>query len=335
MKSRYTELEVYYKGRNISQYINTDLTAFSFTDSQNVADDINIELQDKERKWLKEWAPRTGDTIKAQIKAFNWNKENETLIHNCGTFTIDEPEYTISPKKLNLKAISIPACSSFKDTPKTKIWKKATISKIGQTIADNSGLILVYDSSYNPIITDKEQTETSDFQFIQQLTQEYGLILKVYNNKIVIFSEEEYEKKPIKLTITEDMLIAGTLKTTLSDSGYDGAVLKHKKGSGELIHAEYYPKGKIKKDLKILSLNDSADNYAEALRIAKAKLREKNREQYTMSFSIPGISGLYMGDCYNFENAGDFTGKYIITNIQGSISPFVMNIDAHKVLQGY
>lgn len=335
MEARRVELEVFYKGHNISQYINSDLISCSFADTQNIADDINIVLQDKERKWLKEWAPVTGDTITAKIKIFNWNKENETILHNIGTFTIDEPEYSISPKKLSLKAISIPANTSFKDTPNTKIWKKATISKIGQTIANNSGLQLVFDSAFNPIITDKEQTEKSDFQFLQELVQEYGLILKIYNNKIVIFSEEEYEKKASKLTITEDMLISGTLKTTLNDSGYDGAVLKHKKNDGSLIRAEFYPYGKIKKHNKILNLNDAVDNYTEALRIVKAKLREKNRLQYTMSFVISAIPGLYMGDCYEFKNAGNFSGKYIITDIQGSLSPFLMSIEGHKVLQGY
>lgn len=335
MEARRTELEVFYKGRNISRYINADLTSFSFSDTQNAADDITIELQDTERKWLNDWTPTLGDTVSASIKAVNWNKENEVLIHNCGTFTIDEPEYSIIPKRFNLKAISIPANSGFKDTPKTKIWKKATIKKIAQTIAQNSGLALVYDTLYNPQITDKEQSETSDFDFLQQIVHEYGLILKVYNNKIVIFSEEEYEKKPSKLALTENMLIMGSLKYALTDSGYDGAVLKHKKNKGELIHAEFYPHGKTKKNPKILNLNDSADNYAEALRIVKAKLREKNREQFKFSFAIPAIPGLYMGDCFDLSDAGIFTGKYIITSIQGTIAPFQMSIESHKVLKGY
>lgn len=333
-KARRAYLEVYYQGKNISKHINNDLVEFSYTDNaQSVADDISIKLHDKDGKWLKDWVCETGDQVKASIKTENWSKEGDSQIKNCGIFVVDEPEYGISPGTFSLNAISIPANKNFKDVPRTKTWKKATISKIAQTVADNSGLSLHYDSKTNPQIELKEQSETSDMQFLQDLCSENGLILKIYSNKLVIFSEAEYEQKESVLTITKKMLKSASLKRSITDSGYDGARLRYKKSNGELITASFFPSGK---KTKVLELNDNVENKAEALKLCKAKLREKNKSSFTVNLKLAGVASLDASDCVTLkEDFGIFNGKYFVEKIAQNISPTEYEIEAHKVLNGY
>ena len=334
MKSRRIYLEVYYQGKNISKQINDDLINFSCNDNaQGAADDISISLQDKDSKWLSDWICEPSDQVKATIKAENWNKEGEVLTKDCGIFTVDEPEYSISPGTFSLNAISIPANKNFKDVPRTKTWKKATISKIAQTIADNSGLNLYYDATVNPQVETKEQSEVSDMQFLQDVCSENGLILKIYSNKLVIFSESEYEQKDSVLTITKDMLTSAGLKRSISDSGYDGARLRYKKSDGTLITASFFPSGK---STKVLELNDNVETNAEALKLCKSKLREKNKNNFTANLKIPGLALVNASDCITLKNNfGIFNGKYFVEKIAQSTSPTEYDIEAHKVLSGY
>lgn len=333
METRRIKLDVFYKGTNISKFINADLISCSYNDSaESVADDISISLNDVDGKWLKEWICNTSDEIELKIIETNWNNEDEIKVKNCGLFIVDEPEYTIFPSVFSLNAISIPADRNFKDVEKTKVWKKATVRKIAETIAANNNLILNYDVSEDFIIETKEQTNQSDMAFLQDICSENALCLKIYNKKIVIFSETEYENKEPVLQINKNMMTSCSLKRCISDSGFDGCVLKYKKNDGVLVTAEYFPTNK--KD-KILQINENVENQAEALKKVKAKLREKNKKEYTISFDSDGVAPFWASDCIELvEDFGQFNGKYYIDSIRQSVAPTSYKVQAHKVL-GY
>lgn len=332
--TRRIELDVVYQGKNISDYINKDLVDFSLSDSvDSSADTINITLQDIEENWLKNWIVEDGDKISVKAISYNWNKIGEKFSVNFGDFFVDDPSNTIKPNTFSLKAIAIPANGNFRDYKRTKIWKNATIKTIAQTIANNNGLSIYYDSSENSIIKEKEQSQTSDMEFLQSLCSDFGLTLKVYCSKLVIFSEAEYEMKPPKITITPDMLEPGaTFSRSLTDSGYDKAILTYSKGDGKTIKASFTKPNA--KGNKVLTLNDSVENQAEGLKLCKAKLREKNKSQYTASFSMPGISKLHSAETFRFKGVGQYDGIYYIDSKNQSFAPTSASFEAHKIL-GY
>lgn len=77
---------------------------------------------------------------------------------------------------------------------RNKSWKKANILKIIQSVAGNSNLKVVYDTSYNPIIEFAEQNN-SDLKFLNDLCTKNGLDLIIYSNKLVIFREKSMKRK--------------------------------------------------------------------------------------------------------------------------------------------
>ena len=131
MLARRASVELLYNGENITANISKDLESFSYTDNASgVADDIAITINDIDSKWINTWSPELGDKMQAKIITENWYFDGDKHVLDCGAYIVDEPEYSGKPDILNIKGISIPSNTNFKDVPKNRIWKKASIKKI-------------------------------------------------------------------------------------------------------------------------------------------------------------------------------------------------------------
>ncbi len=119
MQARRASVTVNYMGVDITKDIQSDLLSFKYTDNaSDTADDIDIELKDEKAKWLTDWFPQKGDIIKATINTINWHKDGDAGELYCGSFIVDEPEYSGRPRKMTIKDISIPSNTNFTNTKK-------------------------------------------------------------------------------------------------------------------------------------------------------------------------------------------------------------------------
>ncbi|MDE7064977.1 MAG: late control protein, partial [Desulfovibrionaceae bacterium] len=60
-------LTLLYEGRDISADIGPDLLSFTFTDksgSKGEADDVQIVISDRDRRWQGPWRPRRGHVLR-------------------------------------------------------------------------------------------------------------------------------------------------------------------------------------------------------------------------------------------------------------------------------
>ena len=151
-------------------------------------------------KFLKGWLPKKGDRITASLTFKNWTKEGADKKLSCGDFLLDEMKMTGGPLVATLGGISIPTNSAIKSTNRTKTWKKVSIKQIAQEIAKRYGLKLIFDGP-NYTIKSIEQTDKSDSSFLYDLCKDYGLGMKVYKNKIVIWGKSKHEGKKATATI--------------------------------------------------------------------------------------------------------------------------------------
>jgi phage protein D len=333
--SRRVSIDLIYKSKNITEHIEPDLISFTYTDNASgTADDVSIQLKDKSGKWMGIWAPVTGDIIKPTIIANNWKYEGSVQKLNCGTFLVDDVGYSGRPQAMDLGAVSTPSNTDFMTVNKSRTWKAATLKKIAQTIADTAGVSLYFDSTTNPTIKYIEQSETPDVSFLYDLCAKYGLAMKVYNQKIVIFSEAAYEVKSAKMAIEESDLISWSAKNTLTDSGYDGCKIAYKSHKNGKTLKYTYKVGRS--GSKIYAINETADSLADAQLLAKNKLRELNKQQYTMSFSIAGEMTLRASNVITMSGFGIFDGNYYIDKITRTVNGgTVATFEVHKVLEGY
>jgi phage protein D len=335
MLTRRASIDIKYKGKNISSDIAKDLLSFSYEDAASgESDNIDITLKDELKKWLGPWSPLEGDTITASIKTINWRHEGDNQALNCGSFSVDEISHSGRPIVVNIGAIAVPVSEDFREKKKSKTWNKATMSKIASTIAKNAKLSLVYDAS-DFIISFVEQSETEDVSFLYDLCKKSGLAMKVYSNKLVIFSEAKYEAKPAIATLKESDLLPGwSGKTSLTNTGYGVCILEYTlpKDNKTYKYTFNVPNAKTSKVLKI---NESVSSIAEAERLTKSKLREENKKSTTLNVELPLRLDLIASCNVNIEDLGRFDGKYYIDKAKHTVGGSTTSLELHRVLEGY
>src|SRR5690554_5394618 len=330
-------VDIVYQGVNITKDVEKDKIEFTYNDNATGrADDISLSIKDDTGKWISSWAPERGDAGQAILWTKDWDKEGDSKSLDCGIFQVDEPQYSGPPRTVTIKASSTPANTEFMHTPRSDVWDGASIKEIAQTIARNAGLKLVYDSKAEPITDFLEQSEESDASFLYNICQRNGLAMKLYDKRIVIFDETIYEAKKAVMTIREeDMLPGWNCGSSLTDSGYDGCRTVYvDMAAGELIDYLYRIPGR--KGSKIYHVNEECLSIAEAERLAKSAVREKNKNEFTFSCSIPGNLSLVSSQTVNIEGFGKFDGKYYIDQIGRKLGTgLITSLSMHRVLGGY
>ena len=349
MKARRATIDLIYEGKIITKDIAGDLLEFTYTDNASgSADDVSITLKDETGKWISSWAPQKGDSIKPTIKTINWRHDGDSQQMKCGSYLVDEVSYSGRPRIVTIGAVSTPANTDFMNTCKSRTWDAASIKEIAQSIADDAGLTLYFESQENPIVDFIEQSETPDASFLFDQCQKNGLSMKLYNNRIVIFNEAEYEKKESVAVICENkslvsqsikkpqiILISWNAEISFTETGFDGCRVSYvDPDAGDLIDYTFRAPGR--RGRKIYQLNEEVGSIAEAERRAKSKLRELNRNEFKISVSIPGNLDLVSSQTVDIEGLGVFDGKYHIDKIGRSLGGgFGCALDLHHVLEGY
>lgn len=340
MLARRAGISVNYLGVDITKSITNDLLSFKYTDNAaDNADDIEITMKDKDGKWLNNWWPNKGDILNASINTVNWTKDGDKQRLSCGTFIVDEPEYTGRPRVMTLKAIATPSNTNFTTTKKSKAWEHIQLRTIAQDIANSAGLDLLFDSSINPTYDRKDQSDTSDMSLLSDLCKAEGISFKITNQTIVLFDEADYEKKLAAMTLVEDggLVNSYTLKTALSNTAYAGCRVKYYNAKKK-INIDYL--FSIKDDIdstkdKIYVLNTRVASRDEAMRLAQKKLRELNKKEYQVSMNIVGDVRAVGGVCANLQGFGKFDGKYYIDKATHNHPGYTTDLEMHKVLEGY
>lgn len=338
MQARRASIEVTYMGVDITKDITPDLLSFKYTDNASeAADDIDIELKDEKAKWLTDWFPEKGDSIKATINTVNWSKEGDSKKLYCGTFIVDEPGYSGPPNKMTIKAIAVPSNTNFTSTKKSRAWENIKLSAIAQNIAASAGLDLFFDVPSDPLYSRKDQSETSDMSFLSDLCKKEGFGFKVTDSKIVIFDEVKYEKQASIITLSRlgGLVNSYDFKTTLTNSAYAGCRVKYRNAkSGATIEYLYTIKDLEDSD-KIYELNQIVTSYAEAVRLAQKKLREVNKKETTAKLNVIGDLRYIGTVCVELTGFGKFNGKYFVDKASHGLPNYNVDLEMHKVLEGY
>lgn len=320
-QARRTEIRLFLKGVDISNDITGYLQSMTYTDNEeDKTDDINITLDDRGGNWIQSWL-NTGEErkalkgmeLRAVIIQHNFLAGRSKTL-DSGMFEIDSVDHSGPPDKLTIKATSIPYVSAIRQTPKTKVWENISLKNVGNEIAVNGGLTLMYLSDYNPVYKRKEQLKTSDIVFLKKLCKGAGLSLKVTSNEIIMFDAAEFEKKKeIKELIKgKENIISYRLSTKTVDAEYAKCTVSYTDPiTKELISATYEKPG-AGEGSQELKIDEKVNSQAEALELAQKYLRAKNKGETTAQFTLIGDVDYCAGVTIRLIGFGEFDGKYII-----------------------
>lgn len=352
-------LIVTYNGKDISESLAQYVLSFSYTDNlTGQVDDISITLEDRAELWEADWMPERGATLDITICTYNWSdlySEEQDL--QLGKFEIDELEVSSAPNVVTIKAvaISISDDSTLRSTLRSHTWENISVQKAANDIAWQNGMKLQWYCDDNPNIDKLEQNDESDLDVLQKICDDAGFALKVTTDTIIIFDVEKFEKEDVYaeyyhpgttiLNIVEnqpkpvqtDALLNYSFKAKIRDV-YKKCHVKYAKDKDKsVIESTFIAPDKKEKEGATLEVHQQVSSQAEADRLAKKKLREKNCEEFTGSFSSDGNMGLCAGETIEMIGFGNFSGKYIITQAKHDISSsgFTSSVEIRKCLDGY
>ena len=352
-------LIVTYNGKDISESLAQYVLSFSYTDNlTGQVDDISITLEDRAELWEADWMPERGATLDITICTYNWSdlySEEQDL--QLGKFEIDELEVSSAPNVVTIKAvaISISDDSTLRSTLRSHTWENISVQKAANDIAWQNGMKLQWYCDDNPNIDKLEQNDESDLDVLQKICDDAGFALKVTTDTIIIFDVEKFEKEDVYaeyyhpgttiLNIVEnqpkpvqtDALLNYSFKAKIRDV-YKKCHVKYAKDKDKsVIESTFIAPDKKEKEGATLEVHQQVSSQAEADRLAKKKLREKNCEEFTGSFSSDVNMGLCAGETIEMSGFGNFSGKYIITQAKHDISSsgFTSSVEIRKCLDGY
>jgi len=213
--TRRISLEASYSNIQLAGQVGAEIENITYVDNAaDNSDSIDISLNAQEGKWIGAWFPEKGATLQPKIKGEHWERNGDTRILQCGLFVLDNIDYSDVPAVLQLGGVSKPGDTDFSEQEREYVWKNTSIKRIGETIAKRYGLGFGYDADdYDIECSEQDGTDSS---FYNGICKNYGLILKVYANRLWVYDREKYKEKKAVKSFYPYTIKRGSLKYTTS-----------------------------------------------------------------------------------------------------------------------
>lgn len=340
MQARHVRVRIVYNKEDISEQIAPFLDSFDFKDSaDSIADDMSLSLEDRKELWESDWFPDKGATLKASLIFTNWSTEVDVEIP-IGIFEVDEIEVSGLPHKVKIKAVSVPGNNELRGAKKNRAWEKVKLSAIAKEIADRAGIGLYLNMRDDEEIERLEQKDESDLAFLTRVAKEKGYGVKLSDSQLDVYYIPDLDNLDPVLTIKKaaTKIKSYSFRSKTRDI-YKACHVKYENAKkGQTI--EYTFEDASKKDGQILEVHKEVADVAEAEKLAKGELREKNKDEVTGRIALTGAvnnSLLMAGLTVQVEDFHKFDGKYLITSTSHAVSSggYSCNIDIRRCLDGY
>ena len=345
---------------DVSKFINPSLSSLSYTDnSKNAIDDLSIDLENFDKRWLSDWYPDENTKFKVSlIQSDDALKDNTVRSLNIGSFYADQMDF--SPDKLSLKLIAIPLSSNIRDQKNSKSWEKVTLEELVSKIANKHEMGFEKHVKGNIFFDRLDQVSETDLSFIQRICKELSISVKVTDDKIIVFEDSEFfENEPVTLFEISDYRIKDFSISEKNQGIYDKVEVSYydpvaKKHIIETITKEELEKrtnpestdtssaksttttkkkAVEKEDIKKKTLKVKGKGKTDPKKTAEKTLKEKEKERTQCSLTVDGDVSYLAGMVLNLGTSwGRFSGKYSIDKVEHSVSgDYSCSLEVYKV----
>lgn len=346
---RNVKLHIQYNGKKVSENLAPYIQDFCYTDAMSGdLDDLSIVVSDQERKWQQSWMPMDGDHILAAIEVLDWQKEGQKKKIPCGTFHVDQLKFEGAPDKLTIQATSFPVSADVRQEKRTKVWEKVKLSVIATEIAKRAKLKLIREVPTDPTYDRLEQQQKTDFGFLREIAKQEGMACKVTAGKLVLYDEAKFEKGNVVATFVRgtDRILNYRFDWSASQCAYRGCELTYeeeetksskRKGKVQAIKKESkvtYTPPHAPKIGALLRIHEYTKSKADALRIAKNRLREQNKKANVVEMTVVGDIRMAAGVVIQIKGFGKFDAKYIVDKVVHQVNErgYISHMNIRKVL---
>jgi phage protein D len=303
-----------YEGVNITADISHMVLSISYVDELGGrSGELEIELEDRERRWQGPWFPQQGDIVTLLI---GYSGE---LLLPCGDFQVDDLELEGPPDVFHLRCLPAWITPALR-TRNSFGYENVTLLQIATTVAARHGMSVVgapseLDVSYLRI-TQKQET---DVEFLRRVAAEHNYDFTVRGAQMVFYARADLEAQPAVLTLSRhDVERFGfRSKTHLI---YQQAQTAYFDPYGKQLFtqiAQATPAVAAGDTLKVVA---RCENGQQALERASAALHETNRFLVTCRLVAPGTTLLVAGNNVALSGWGEMDGTYMIERAQHRLS---------------
>jgi phage protein D len=168
-------------GQNISEDLAPFVKSITYTDSLNTDDDskpdsLSLTLNNKDMRFLNEWYPNKGDTLKAGLSY----GDNQWM---WGEFVIDDFNFRFSPDELVVGASAVNKKRAALDKKQSRAFDNVQLSTLLNIIASEANMTSLLTGSDTQITRVEQQSESS-MSMLNRLGQQYGLAVNIKSNCI-------------------------------------------------------------------------------------------------------------------------------------------------------
>lgn len=340
---RHPAFTLTYAGQNITTDITAMVIELTYSDTSGAytrgrgrhhhkeADEIEVTLEDRDRRWQGSWYPQQGDTVSLQM-----GYETEPYL-NCGTFQVDELELTGPPDTFHIKCISAAITPSLR-TKRSFAYENVTLLDVANVVAARNGLTVVNAQQTQNISWQRiTQHHETDLAFLRRLALAHNYDFTVRNNQLVFYDRTTLEQSAPVLTVLRTQTKAFEFRDK-TQAVYEQAQVAYQNPQQKalLTALSSTPSGDIflnpqdvaaneafpGTSLDVFTLKSVGDNLFIPMRVenqqqaklkADSALHDANMLQITGRLELEGTTLLVAGVNITISGFKNFDGNYHIT----------------------
>lgn len=308
-----------YEQKNITSDITPYVRSVTYTDYlSGQSDELEVELEDADGRWVRHWYPGKGDTLSLKI-----GYEAAPLLP-CGAFEIDEIEFAQPPATVSIRGLATGIKKSVR-TRESRPFENTTLAAIAQRIAKRNKLTLT--GKIRDIRIDRvTQYQERDVEFLTRLAREYGYAFKIVGRKLVFTELADLRDGGTVATLKATDLISIRMRDKIKDVYQEAKGKYHDPKTKKLV--VYGMKGDQVTEVgqttastkKQSGQSTSSDTLKISSRGSKAAVQAKtqaaleaaNLQQTAGDLTVPGNPKLVAGTTFELADCGKLSGKYLV-----------------------
>ena len=176
---------------------------------------------------------------------------------------------------------------------------------------------MVYDTNIDPFYDQADQNDKSDLDFLAQLCKSDSLCVKVTKGKLIVFEERKYEAEAEVTAIVKgsaDIIGKPRFSRNAKDV-YKACEIKYFCPKTDELYVGYFENPNAPEMGHTLKLREDYNSESDDINLdrkSRARLREKNKNEWQCSVELKGDIIYFAGTNVKYEGFGRFDGKYHI-----------------------
>lgn len=177
------DFSVKYGHQEETVFLDPYVTRIAVTDNlTGQADEAEMTLENRDGLFLSGYFPLRGDDFDVAV---GWKNGEIAGLYGMGNFIIDEAQVQGPPDQIMIRGLSSSVKSPAR-SPRSRAFENVTLKQIVQKVADGLGYLTemanLPDLTFNRI----SQYRETDLAFLDRIAREFGCIMKMKVNTVVL-----------------------------------------------------------------------------------------------------------------------------------------------------